>query len=269
LTNSANPYLTRFANVLNLLNAEKMGADGWSTDKELLHTMFPAIKALMQVKTTALPLLVAHPDATDRVAIMIEPRVDADLPSLIKHTMHMLNHPSHSPGGPTWAFHLFCSLENAAFLIAALNLTRAHCPFESAPGAERKPKHRDDTQTLCSGGALVRLTRLPKLNRDAYSGLTTSSSFHGMCTNGHEPNHPIVEVRYAFSPADALHPRHEHYLIFQNDVLMRKPSSLEAFLPFDFVGALWYFFILFGIDQLFVRVCVGVLVCAVFFARVI
>ena len=198
----ADVYLTRF---INALNVEVVGSVVPLAN--VSAALFPTWKSLMRPSWDALPLRVADVFTASRVAVIVEPRVDADLPGLIKHTMWMLNYPhgdepdrtaAHAynevpPGAPPplWALHIFHSPQNARQLHASL--------FGADVSLRRK----------------VRLTSMTSLSRDSYSALLTSSLFLS-----------------SLSPAS-------HFFVFQSDVAALRPGPLDEFLAFDYVGAPW------------------------------
>ena len=152
---------------------------------QLNDRIFTLFKNYIREDVAKISLKVADYRLTSRVAIIIEPRNDPDLPLLIKHTMNFLNFKNL-----TWGLQIYCSDENYEFLNMELDLENNN---------------------------LINIFRLPRNfigKREYYNGFVTSSIFIDSIVS-------------------------EHFLIFQNDVIMRKPDSLESYLKYDYVGAPW------------------------------
>jgi hypothetical protein len=241
-----------------------------------VHSILFTIVVVPQLRErwSHLPLRVADPSTADRVAILIEPRADADLPALIRHMMWMLNYPhanqkqndnegvgasaaesgretnagvdpSHSyayneipPNAPAprWALHIIHSPNNAALLMRGLNLTRDLRSRDAASASSSSSASASASACTASAHSPATCT----VDTDSSSPSSSDLRFTPPVTLTMLPH--LTRGAYSgLTTSAAFHSlfRAEHFLVFQNDVAALRPDALDEFLDFDYVGAPW------------------------------
>jgi hypothetical protein len=92
-------------------------ADVTILDNVSASSAFCTFVGVAYPQVSALQVVSAPPETTDRVAVLIEPRRHAMLDFAVKHTMHTLNAGAPESGQPRWALQIFHSAGNRAQVV--------------------------------------------------------------------------------------------------------------------------------------------------------